>query len=570
MDADLRSALERSARRLQSGDGDAAAQAAANAHLLAHRPEAAAVLFDTLADHAATAATRAVLAALVNDTTLPVFLEALASPVPTVHDAATQALVHVLRDAHARVRGTVAEALGAHGGDVVLDAVLDLVHDPDASTRRYALDILHRAPSPRALPSLLAALDDADWWVRERAVDTLGRLGDAQAIEPLTRLVARDTRAAVACARALGAIAQPACASPLVRLAASADASVRREALVALRQLAATPLDEITARIVRDTLASTPTQPLERPNALVRRPIRATFAERDAAPSAHVLDTRHLAPGTVLARRYRIRATLGSGGFGTVYRATDLQVDEDLVLKLLAPQLMQDAESRQRFVRELRLARRISHPNIIRIHDLLELEGATAISMEWFDGRDLGRVLHEDGPLSASRVRTIAEQALEGLAAAHAVGVLHRDLKPGNLLVGEGDAVRIVDFGLAAMTADEGARLTRSGMMVGTPEYISPEQIRGETMDGRSDLYSLAVVLYEALTGRAPFQGASPAHVIYQHLEGAVPPPDLVQPGIPSAFASWVMSAMARDPEHRPESAAAMLVAMPETDRRAA
>jgi len=565
MDARARITSERHARLLQSGDGDAPAHALANAHLLALGIDGARIVFDVLDANPATPATRALLAALVQDVTLPVFLESLASPVTAVSEAATHALVHTLRDPQSRVRGAVAEALGAHGGDVVLDAVLDLAHDPDASTRRYALDVLQRSPDARALPTLLAALDDEDWWVRERAVDALGRTGAAEAIAPLTRLMDRDPRAAVACLRALGAIALPACAAPLVRRVTADDATVRLEAVAALRRLAASPLDEITARIVRDALATLPEAVPAAPRtpSLLRRTTRTTAGPR-------VIDTRHLAVGTVLGERFRIVALLGSGGFGTVYRATDLQVDEDVVLKLLAPHLAHDPESRQRFVRELRLARRISHPNVIRIHDLLELDGATAISMEWFDGRDLGRVLHEDGPLPADRVRTIAEQALEGLAAAHEVGVLHRDLKPGNLLIGEGDAVRIVDFGLAAVVADDGSRLTRSGMMVGTPEYISPEQIRGEAMDGRSDLYSLAVVLYEALTGRAPFQGANPAHVIYQHLEGAVPPPDRVLPGIPPAFASWVMSAMARDPEHRPESAAAMHARLPASDRRAA
>lgn len=556
---------ERHARLLQSGDGDAAAHAAANAHLLALGGEGARIVFAGLGATSATSATRAVLDALMDEHSLAVFLDALASSSPTVRDAAMHALVHTLRDPQSRVRGPAAEALGTHRDDTVLDAVLELAHDPDATTRRYALEVLHRAPDARALPTLLAALDDVDWWVRERAVDALGRCGATQAIAPLTRLMDRDPRTTVACLRALGAIAAPACATPLVRRAADADTIVRHEAIAALRRLAAAPLDEITARIVRDALAASAEPPVREsatPSRL-RRHTRTTSGPR-------ALDTRQLAPGTVLGERFRIVGTLGSGGFGTVYRATDRQVDEEVVLKLLAPHLASDPEARQRFVRELRLARRVSHPNVIRIHDLLELEGATAISMEWFDGRDLGRVLHEDGPLPAARVRTIAEQALDGLIAAHEVGVLHRDLKPGNLLIGAGDAVRIVDFGLAAGVADDRSRLTRSGMMVGTPEYISPEQIRGEAMDGRSDLYSLAVVLYEALTGRAPFQGANPAHVIYQHLEGAVPPPDRVQPGIPAGFASWVMSAMARDPEHRPDGAAAMLAQLSALDRRAA
>jgi serine/threonine-protein kinase len=160
---------------------------------------------------------------------------------------------------------------------------------------------------------------------------------------------------------------------------------------------------------------------------------------------------------------------------------------------------------------------------------------------------------------SPARVLHLAEQTLEGLAAAHAAGILHRDIKPANLLVGDGDLLKIVDFGLASMGQSNQSRLTQRGILVGTPEYISPEQITGTEVDERCDLYSLGVVLYEALSGQQPFSGANAVNVLFQHLEATVPPLSTVAAGIPAALNDLVMQAMARMAVDRPASAKAML-----------
>jgi len=266
-----------------------------------------------------------------------------------------------------------------------------------------------------------------------------------------------------------------------------------------------------------------------------------------------------LAPGTELQGRFRVIQRVGGGGFGTVYLVEDLVVNEQLVLKILSPQLSLDPNMIRRFVQELKLTRRISHPNVIRIYDLVDMDGAHAISMEHFAGRDLGALLREHGPLSPARTMHLAEQTLEGLAAAHAAGILHRDIKPANLLVGDGDVLKIVDFGLASMGQSNQSRLTQSGILVGTPEYISPEQITGADVDARCDLYSLGVVLYETLSGQQPFSGANAVNVLFQHLEATVPPLTTVAAGIPAAVNDLVMKAMSRAVADRPASAAAML-----------
>ena len=514
-------------------------------------------------------------------------------------------LVDALRDADWWVRVRSADALGTLGGPKVVDAVLGLTKDPDEFARRYAIEILNAVPDPRAVPALIEALDDDDWWVRERAIDALGKTGATGAIDPLRRVLTRDPRSVPLCIRALAAIGTEAVIDPLLRVLASEDPGIRREAIEGLIAVSNSELsDEARSRItsaldaagvrvsrsasrrpgdvvrkpaeprdsgtpdrmrMHDGANSGPRPPSEifdpsRTRVDVPRPVSAGAPPlpHDAG-TAPPLDFQKLPAGTELIGRFRVIERIGSGGFGTVYRVEDLFVKEELVLKVLLPQLSLDQNMIKRFVQELRLTRRISHPNVIRIHDLIDLNGAHAISMEYFAGRDLGVVLREEGALSPARAIHIAEQVLDGLTAAHAAGVLHRDIKPANLLVGENDSVRIVDFGLASATQTNQSRLTQSGLLVGTPEYISPEQIRGTDIDARCDLYSFGVVMYEALSGRAPFQGATAVNILFQHLEGEIPRLSQVAAGIPAELDDFVMQAMAREPGNRPASTAAML-----------
>jgi serine/threonine-protein kinase len=389
-------------------------------------------------------------------------------------------------------------------------------------------------------------------------------------------MMGRDARALPLCVRALGAIGAPTVIEPLCRLAESTDTEARREALSALQAVGQRDLPEPARQIVIAALEKAGvrfTRGSKRPaSGRVRGPLEVRPAESQAAKSPvpasptparlggnEVANYQKLAPGTELMGRFRIVQKIGGGGFGTVYLVEDLVVNEQLVLKILSQQLSLDPNMIKRFVQELKLTRRISHPNVIRIYDLVDLEGAHAISMEHFAGRDLGAILREEGPLSPARAMHLAEQTLEGLAAAHAAGILHRDIKPANLLVGDGDVLKIVDFGLASVGQTGQSRLTQSGMLVGTPEYISPEQITGTECDARCDLYSLGIVLYEALSGQQPFSGANAVNVLFQHLEATVPPLSSVAAGIPAAVNDLVMQAMARMVGDRPASALAML-----------
>lgn len=504
-------------------------------------------------------------------------------------------LVTALKDADWWVRVRSADALGTLGGPRVVDAVLELTRDPDEFARRYAIEILNTVPDARAVPALIEALEDEDWWVRERAVDALGKAGEKSAVAPLLRMMGRDQRALPLCVRALGSIGGTSVVEPLCRLAESSDPDARRESLQALMSLVSRDLPEDArqtvvgvldkagmrvARVIQKPMnvrtsrgpegrgaSAEPPQglpvlhgapPGNQPPSVSMSPAPGA-SDPAAQPAAPKLNLQKLAPGDELAGRFRVVQRIGGGGFGTVYLVEDVVVKESLVLKILSPQLSLDPTMIRRFVQELKLSRRISHPNVIRIYDLLDLDGSHAISMEHFPARDLGAILRQDGPLSPARALHVAEQTLEGLMAAHAAGVYHRDIKPANLLVGDGDQVKIVDFGLASVGHSAHSRLTQSGILVGTPEYISPEQITGAEVDARSDLYSLGVVLYEALSGKQPFSGSNAVNVLFQHLEPNVPPLSVAAAGIPSAVSDVVMKAMARQITDRPASAQAML-----------
>lgn len=486
-------------------------------------------------------------------------------------------LVSALRDEDWWVRVRAADALGSLGGDRVVEAVLGLMQSEDEFIRRYAVEILNTVPDARAVDALVKALGDPDWWVRERSIDALAKTGDPRAVEPLVELMQVDPEVGPLCARALGALGDERAVDPLCEMTRSEDAEMRGEALAALRALAkanlsAGSLDRIRAVCgggavrERDPLTvrrggRRESEPSPRPASGEPRREReeALAGASDApAPPAPVPGRRldRLEEGALLEDRYCVLRRIGSGGFGTVYLVEDRAVSDQLILKILNPQISADESVIRRFVQELKYTRRIAHPGVIRIYDLVRLEGAYAISMEYFEGRDLGQVLREEGRLPPARAAGIFAQIAAGLAAAHAGGIVHRDVKPANLLLGANDEAKIVDFGLASMAQTTGSRLTKSGILIGTPQYMAPEQITGDSIDGRTDLYSLGVVMYEALSGVQPVRGENAVSLLFQHLEGEVEPLRERAAEVPEALAELVMRCLSREPEGRPADAA--------------
>lgn len=255
--------------------------------------------------------------------------------------------------------------------------------------------------------------------------------------------------------------------------------------------------------------------------------------------------------GQVIAERYRIERPLGRGGMGAVYLAHDSVLGELIALKVVSAAWGADpAQSADRFRREASAARKVSHPNVIRIHDLGETNGMLFMSMEYFPGKTLGDVVAARGPLSTADLRDIGVQVCDGLGAAHKAGVIHRDLKPGNVLVGERHAVKLIDFGLATATFFQG--MTATGLSLGTPEYMSPEQVRGRTVDARSDVYSLGALLYHVATGRPPFAGDSPIAIGFAHCSQEPLPPRQLRSEMSEGLEVAILAAMAKEPGERP------------------
>ena len=252
--------------------------------------------------------------------------------------------------------------------------------------------------------------------------------------------------------------------------------------------------------------------------------------------------------------RYGIVRTLGSGGVADVYLAHDEVLNREVALKMLNRERSRDEEFVERFRREAQSAAALSHPNIVSIYDRGEDEGGSCyISMEYLPGGTLKERISRDGPLPPSVAAEVAVQISAALGAAHERGVIHRDIKPQNVLVTRSGDVKVVDFGIAR--AESETSLTRANLVLGTAAYMSPEQAAGGRIGPRSDLYSLGVVMYEMLTGELPFEGEDPVAVAMKHANASPRPPKEITPGIPEALNDLVVRLLAKDPGDRPASA---------------
>jgi eukaryotic-like serine/threonine-protein kinase len=264
----------------------------------------------------------------------------------------------------------------------------------------------------------------------------------------------------------------------------------------------------------------------------------------------------------VLHERYRITEPLASGGMGKVFCATDERLGRTVAVKLLRDDLAHDERFVERFRREARAAASLSHPNVAGVYDYGEDNGQHFIVMEYVEGRDLARLLREDGPLSSDRAARIAAQAADALGHAHSAGLVHRDVKPANVIVMEGDRVKVTDFGIARAAGD--ATLTATGSVLGTAHYLAPEQAEGNPAGPPSDIYSLGIVLYEMLTGALPFTGDSALAVAMRHVNDDVPAPSQLNDSVPAPLDSIVARATAKDPANRFPDARSMAVALTE------
>ncbi len=297
---------------------------------------------------------------------------------------------------------------------------------------------------------------------------------------------------------------------------------------------------------------------LRRRPADATRNVAATSATASAAVTADAVRAAARGPkvGVAFAGRYDVLSVLGRGGMGSVYQVLDRELDEEVALKVLTPEAFAEGtQAVQTLKQEIRLARKITHPNVVRTHDLGEADGLRFLTMEFVPGTTLRELLDRRGAVALAPGLQIAKQLCRGLAAVHEAGIIHRDIKPQNIMVLPNGVVKLMDFGIAR-TEDGAEHPALDGQTVGTPYYMSPEQAMGRELDARSDLYTVGVVLFELFTGQRPFPGNDAASVMQKHVTAEPPRPSALRPDLPDHLEKVVLACLSKRPDRRPASAA--------------
>lgn len=485
---------------------------------------------------------------------------------------AIKKLLSAMRDSDWWVRVRAADALGSIGGPRVVEAVLGLLQDQDEFLRRTAVEILNSVKDERAYFYLVQALTDEDWWVRERAVDALGQLGDKRAIPELFNAMTKHPESTHIIVQSLVKLGDDSIVQQLMQKANEATGELRKELLLAISEFAKkeeldhnSSLQDIKTRLMhQDDLQNTlqdssratlPNQEL--PQVSPARTDDNSAGILDLSESsanvevAQVFDATKFSPGYIIANRYKVEKQIGKGAFGVVVLVTDMMVNEEIILKFLNAHMSSDENIIQRFIHELRYARKITHENIIRIYDFITFGRSYAISMEYFDSHSIAFEIKMNKNPNIKRMLRIFVDICKGVGYAHSRDVIHRDLKPANILINDNDEVKIVDFGLAAAASSADSRITRTGILVGTPTYMAPEQVRARAIDQRTDIYSLGILMYEIFVGRAPYKGEDHLATLFQHVEGKAVPAHQANPRITEALSAVIMKAMAVNPEAR-------------------
>ena len=482
--------------------------------------------------------------------------------------------------------------------------MLALINDEDEDIRRTAIEILNATKDETAVEHLMGATDDSDWWVRERAVDALAEIGDKKAVPKLVSMLGKNAKTDTVVVRALGKLGDEGILSDLIPMLTKPEVATQVEAIKAISHLAdekhAEGIKNILQKMMQKddpTLVNIADKAIKEIEskfsaAVLEENVRAekiagagathtllldndvaekliaetvnqiadtTQAEAPAAPAeaaptptAPILDISSLEPGDVIDGRYKFIEKIGKGAFGTVLLMQDQVVDENLILKFLNPNVSSDEEMMKRFVHELRYSRKITHRNVIRIYDFLHVQGAYAISMEYFPSHTLSGEIPDGGPMDLKKALQYSVDIATGMSVAHAAGVIHRDLKPANILVNDEGLLKIVDFGVAA-AASTGAdtQLTKTGYVIGSPKYMAPEQILGKKVDEKADVYSVGVIMYEMVTGIPPYSRGDHMSVMYQHVQGKAKLCQEVNPDIPDSYAEIIAKTMSVDKTKR-------------------
>ena len=516
-------------------------------------------------------------------------------------------LLGAIKDDDWWVRSRAGDALAEIGGDRVVDSVVKLIRDEDEEIRRTAIEILNATKSDRAEDHLIVATDDPDWWVRERAIDALSKIGSTKALPKLEAMLGQNPKTDTVLVRAIGQLGDHNHIGKILPMLKRPERDLQLEAIKAISHLAS----DTHADTIRDLLKKikqsedvtiinaadkalkelddrfSPTvmeqnaraekivenaktmlvdnEELEKllTQAKEQSAVAVTDGDGDivpatsaapAAPGMGPLDISQLEPGDVIEGRYKYIEKIGKGAFGTVLLMEDTVVDERLILKFLNPNVSSDEEMMKRFVHELRYSRKITHRNIIRIYDFLHLQGAYAISMEYFPSHTLSGEIPDNKPMPLDKLLRYSRDMANGMTVAHQAGVIHRDLKPANVLVNDEGLLKIVDFGVAAAASSGDTQLTKTGYVIGSPKYMAPEQILGKKVDETADVYSVGVIMYEMATGIPPYSRGDHMSVMYQHVQGKATQCQDINPDIPDDLAGIIAKAMSVDKTKRYQS----------------
>jgi len=511
---------------------------------------------------------------------------------PKVFDA----VLALIKDKDEFLRRTAVEILNTSKDPRAVDRLIEALRDEDWWVRERAVDALAAIGDARAVPYLIAMLEENPE-AGQVVIRALASLGDKQAINPLLKqLETNNNSLRKEALKALEGLTDHETAQQVQEavtqlintrtddVGSAADETVRSlimrfgdlgSSLPSSSAAPAVPnlslkLDELPTQAINAAppfatpatpASTTPAAPQTNTSAETQAmyvdasgPVTSQ-ANNSQSHLTKVLDPSRLVPNTILAERYHIIRKIGEGAFGVVWLVEDVMVGDEFILKFLSPHVAADHNMIERFMHELRYARKITHENIIRIYDLVTIGDSYAISMEYFESHSLADELRELKNLHTvfnfKRGIHIIASICAGMRQAQAENVVHRDLKPANLLINDNDLVKIVDFGLAAAARESDARLTKSGILVGTPTYMAPEQVRGRTIDSRTDIYTLGIIMYEMFVGRAPYTGDESMAILFQHVEGNVVPPREINAKIPVALEKVILKSMAVDPENR-------------------
>jgi len=535
---------------------------------------------------------------------------------------AVKDLLDAIKDDDWWVRARAGDALAEIGGPKVINSVLELVKDDDEDIRRTAIEILNTTEDETAVATLIVATDDQDWWVRERAVDALAQIGNPEALPKLLKMLGANEKTDPVIIRGLTKIGDAEAISAIVPLLKRHDKETTIEAIKAIahladdkhaqsvrrilekfsqspdksiRSAAENGIKELEAKFAPDVLAEkeraeeikNETRTLlvadeeldqligtlstsrkvpgaaEAAAAAITEQAGESAQQPQAAPEGPaVLDITALKPGDVIDGRYKYIEKIGKGAFGTVLLMQDMVVEEQLILKFLNQNVSSDEEMMKRFVHELRYSRMITHRNVIRIYDFLYLQGAYAISMEYFPSHTLSFEIPDQKPMSFDKALGYAKDMTTAMMVAHLAGVIHRDLKPANILVNDSGLLKIVDFGVAAAASRGDTQLTKTGYVIGSPKYMAPEQILGKKVDNKADIYSIGVIMYEMTTGVPPYSRGDHMSVMYQHVQGKAKTCKELNPAIPDKIAAIIAKCMSVDKTKRYQSMESLLDAL--------